>query len=264
MLKIKTDKKIKSVSNPPNLCHPCSVFFSIILISMLSGQSSQAQKTITFPSKDGLTITADVYESDRKNPYIILCHQARSGRGEYKEIAPRLVKLGFNCLAIDQRSGGESNFVLNETANLAKQKGLPMDYLDAEQDILAAMDYVAGISKEKMLLFGSSYSASLVLKIANKDDRVKAVIAFSPGEYFGSALNVKKAIAGFDKPAYVASSASEAKFVIEMLSDVKSVQVKRFAPVSGGEHAAKSLFKTSKEHDQYWLTLFSFMEKIPK
>jgi hypothetical protein len=44
----------------------------------------------------------------KSQPYILLSHQAGSNRAEYAPIAPRLVKPGFNCLAIDQRSGGEA------------------------------------------------------------------------------------------------------------------------------------------------------------
>lgn len=79
--------------------------------------SSSTKETISFPSKDGLEITADVYfTGDKSKPWILLCHQARWSRGEYNEIAPKLNALGFNCLATDQRSGKEVNGVTNETA----------------------------------------------------------------------------------------------------------------------------------------------------
>src|SRR5437667_8940636 len=99
-----------------------------------------AQQTITFPSKDELTITADLYEIDSTSPLILLCHQAGYSRGEYIETAKRLNKFGFNCLAIDQRSGKECNAVRNETARAAVLAGKPGNYPDAEQDIVAAID----------------------------------------------------------------------------------------------------------------------------
>jgi len=60
---------------------------------------------IEFPSKDGLMITADSYEMLPGKGFILLCHQADFSRGEYTETAKRLNEMGYNCLAIDQRSG---------------------------------------------------------------------------------------------------------------------------------------------------------------
>lgn len=84
------------------------VFF--VISSLLS--ADQEAKTITFPSKDGLTLTADLYiMHDKSAPFIVLFHQARWSRGEYEEIAPRLNMMGFNCMAVDLRSGGQVNGV---------------------------------------------------------------------------------------------------------------------------------------------------------
>src|ERR1041385_9201704 len=83
---------------------------------------------ITFPSIDGLIITADSYLQDDSLPWILLCHQAGYSRGEYKETAAKFEAFGYNCLAIDQRSGGEVNGIKNETAARAKEQGKPMDY----------------------------------------------------------------------------------------------------------------------------------------
>ena len=101
-----------------------------------------AQRKLTFLAADKLIVTADLYLYDAGAPYIILFHQENSSRGEYREIAPRLVKMGFNCLAVDLRSGKECNFMQNETAALAQKNNLSVTLLDAEEDIRAAMDYI--------------------------------------------------------------------------------------------------------------------------
>jgi len=49
----------------------------------------------------------------RKLPHLF--HQAGSNRGEYAMIGPMLAALGFNALAIDQRSGGNAWGRTNET-----------------------------------------------------------------------------------------------------------------------------------------------------
>jgi len=87
-------------------------------------------------------------------------------RGEYSETGLRLNKFGFKLPGIDQRSGDAMNGVVNETAAEAKRMKKKQGYLDAEQDIIAAIDYLYEKYNKKVILCGSSYSASLVLKIA--------------------------------------------------------------------------------------------------
>ena len=100
-------------------------------------------KAVTFPSEDGLEITAELYapHADKATPFIVLCHQARWSRGEYREIAPKLNQLGFNCVAIDQRSGDGVNNITNETTKKAKAANKPTGFVDAEQDMIAALKW---------------------------------------------------------------------------------------------------------------------------
>ena len=120
------------------------VHFIIPLILVLTnnsfGQSEDFNgKEISFPSMDGLEITADYYPLDQKDaPYIILFHQANFSRGSYRTIAPRLNTLGFNCLAIDQRSGNKAQGVINETNRRAVAEKMPSKYVNAIPDVEAA------------------------------------------------------------------------------------------------------------------------------
>ena len=113
------------------------------------GEKTQPEK-ITFPSLDSLPITANLYYNDSSAPVILLCHQARYNKFEYTRIAETLIEKGFNCIAIDQRSGGPLVEENNETMLKAKALGKPIDYLDAEQDILAAIDYVSNKYNKKI------------------------------------------------------------------------------------------------------------------
>lgn len=147
--------------------------------SIVSAQESKF-KQIEFDSLDGLKITADLYiaASDKTQPFIVLCHQAGWSRGEYREIAPKLNEMGFNCIAIDQRSGKAVNGVTNDTAARAKAAGKGGAYVDAEQDIIAAAKYAKdNLAEGELLLWGSSYSAALVLRIAGTHtDMVNGVL----------------------------------------------------------------------------------------
>ncbi len=236
------------------------VFMSLQML--INTATLQAQKTITFSSKDGLIITADKYFVNDSLPYIVLCHQAGYSRGEYKETAPKFTKFGYNCIAVDARSGGGVNDVPNETAFDARVKNKPTTYLDAEQDIIAAIDYAYKQNNKKVILVGSSYSASLALKIGASNDKVKAVMAFSPGEYFGDKLKIKGSIVKFDKPLFVTSSKEEAPAVSALIKDIKSTNKQQFIPTGEGEHGSKALWKSSPDNLEYWMALPKFMRGL--
>jgi predicted alpha/beta hydrolase len=95
----------------------CLSFLQWSLVFIGTILSAQAEK-ITFPAADGLEVTADLYRAseDLATPMIVLFHQAGFSRGEYLQIAPRLGGMGFNCLAVDQRSGKATAGVTDETA----------------------------------------------------------------------------------------------------------------------------------------------------
>lgn len=236
------------------------ILLSLILLFYI--QSIKSQSTITFLSKDGVIITADLYFVSDTLPYMILCHQENYSRGEYKETARKFTKLGYNCIAIDARSGDEVNGVKNETAFGAKAKNKPTTYLDAEQDILSAIDYAYKKSNTKVVLVGSSYSASLALKIGTTNDKVKAVIAFSPAECFGAKLNLKEAIKNYDKPLFVASAKEEAADVAILIKDIKSPNKKQCTPSGKGEHGSKALWKSTPDYHEYWMALLMFMRDL--
>ena len=85
--------------------------------------------------------------------------------------------------------------------------------LDARTDIQAAIRYAGEFNTKPVVLFGSSYSASLSLVEASKNPRVRAVVAFSPGEFFLPGLVVKEALQGFDKRVFIATTLAEYSYV---------------------------------------------------
>ena len=235
-----------------------TIIIAVLFVIRLNGQEK-----ISFTAPDGLTIYANLYEIDESLPYIILFHQAGFSKGEYKTSAIKLLKLGYNCLAVDLRSGGNVNFVQNETADEAKVKGLPTGYLDAEQDMIAAIDWTFARSNKPVVIFGSSYSASLALKIGRSNSSVKAVVAFSPGEYFQPDLVLQDHLNGFDKPVFIACSQREFTYMGTLLSAVPENLKSVFKPQVGpGEHGSKALWTSNPSSNEYWLALLLFFKTI--
>lgn len=219
------------------------------------------KEKITFPSIDSLPITADLYKVESAKPMILLCHQARFSRGEYKNTAIKLNNLGYTCLAIDQRSGNIANDVVNETALAAKKRNLPQAYLNAKQDIQAAINFLyKKNNNQPIILVGSSYSATLALLIGENSNKVRAIVAFSPGEYYNT-IDVQSSIKNMAKPIFVTSSKRESAGVTELVSLINLDYVTQFIPKEEGIHGSKALWNSTKGNENYWKAFLSFLQK---
>ncbi len=246
--------------------------FALVLVLALSyhftlkTKSDFKGKTITFKSTDNLTVTGDIYEGSVKDsPIILLFHQAGYSRGEYREIAPKLTKMGYTCLAIDQRSGNAVNGVVNQTHKEAKEAGLPTEYPDAFVDLEAALQYTkANFANRKIIIWGSSYSSSLVFILASKYQKdIYAVLSFSPGEYF---KYEGKEVAEYAKkvqcPVFVTSAKSEGKAWEAIFTAVPNAKKKSFLPTAKGFHGSKALWAENSGNQEYWKAVRGFLEGI--
>jgi|GEM_PF-213847 len=224
-----------------------------------------SKKVVEFPSKDGLIISGDLYEIDPDKPFILLAHQGGYNKYEYADIAPRLNEMGFNAFAIDQRSGGSFAGKQNETYNRAVKNGIEnIQFTDAAQDIESAIDFLADKYQQKIIVWGSSYSSGLALHIAEKNTNVRAVISFSPGDYFGESLpSLKTVLPKIEQPFLVTSSGEEADALKSLLSDVDQSNLQlQFIPESDGFHGSRALWIDQQGAEEYWDAVTSFLNSI--
>ncbi len=241
---------------------------AILLMLSLAVATAQNVQKVTFPSRDGLQITADVLKAASATaPWLVLCHQARWSRGEYRETMPWFADLGYNCIAVDLRSGGEVNGVVNETHQRAVEKGLGTTYVDAQQDMEAAIEYVRKQFKARqVILVGSSYSAALALVVAAlHPEQVDGVIAFSPGEYFvrlGKSENfIAQHLAAVQCPVLITCAAQERHFCEHFQQAVRSGQkVRFFVPPNDGAHGSRALWKQFPQSQKYRTVVREFLE----
>ena len=241
----------------------------LTILSFLIIIQVSAQKKITFNSKDGLEVTADLYISNSvDNPFIILFHQAGWSRGEYLEIAPKLNKLGFNCIAIDQRSGGEVNDVKNETFQRAEKQQLGTKYVDAEVDMNSSIEYVKKQypKAEKLVIWGSSYSSALVLKIGGDRNDVDAILSFAPGEYFENQGKPSDYVTQSAKnilvPVFITSMKSEKPNWWNIYEVIPSIGKDYFLPETDGQHGSRALWERFPEHKNYWKAVEAFLKRL--
>ena len=245
----------------------CFALMPLLLI--ITGVAFAADShNINFKSADDLLITADRYtpHTTDTTPLIMLFHQAGSSRGEYNEIAPRLNKLGFNCIAVDLRSGEYSRGKDNETAIAAGKRGLPTSYADALPDIIAALHYAQKhYSNSRIIAWGSSYSASLVIKVAGDQPQLlDGLLAFSPGEYFShlgkSKTWIRDSAKKIKAPTFITSSKNEAADWSPIYDVINSTIRHSFIPETAGKHGSKALWKKYADSPAYWDAVTEFLD----
>ncbi len=236
---------------------------NILLLLLFFSASFKAQVDQIIPAPDNVLVHCKLYESKESNPKImLLCHQARFSKGEYIETAPKFNKLGYTCLAIDQRSGEGVNKDVNQTTLMAKQLGLGTDFEDAETDIKAALYFLYGKYNEKITLVGSSYSSALILKIAaNEKDKVESVISFSPGEYFKDTTIINASLKKLSIPVWITCSKAEIAQTETLFTGVENKQLVFFKPEKEGKHGSKALWENYKDNKEYWESLKEFLKK---
>lgn len=219
---------------------------------------------VEFNSLDSLKISAHLYQIDDSSPVILLCHQARFNKFEYAGIAERLNKMGYNCMAIDQRSGGPIGDKQNLTYLRARKLNKSVDYIDAEPDIRASVLYLSDKFKSKIILWGSSYSSTLSLYLAADMLEVSTVLSFSPGDYMadkkGSLVDVLK---DFEKPMFLTSSKHEAKGVSQLLDKHKLTKNQiQFIPEGNGHHGSRTLWINQIGGEEYWIAVALFLKQL--
>ena len=221
-------------------------------------------RELHFPAGDGVMVTADLYMAHPASaPMIVLFHQAGYSRGEYRTIAPKLSELGFNALAVDARSGEAVDGVGNEAAASACTLGKPTNYVDAIADLKAAVAQARTIGTGKLLIWGSSYSSSLVL-VLGKGLAADAVLAFSPGEYFADQGKPKTWVADGAKriavPVFVTSAKSEHDDWAPIAAAIDPAKLTTFLPETAGHHGSSALWASQPDNAAYWTAVTAFLK----
>ena len=244
----------------------CPVSFALFLLLLLPASAWSKPVQVEFPAPDGVTVTADLYMAHPKeSAFIILFHRAGWSRGEYLSIAPKLLKLGFNCMAVDLRAGGQINGAVNQTRLSAVKAGRATTFLDAEKDMMAAIVFVRkNYAKGSLILWGSSYSASLVIKIAAEHGGIcDAALVFSPGEYFqkfGKSSSFIRVRAGKIKvPIFFTSASTEKTRWWSIYSAVPTGFRTYFIPDEDGAHGSEALWESTWSSEEYWDAVEDFL-----
>lgn len=200
-----------------------------------------AMADMTFKAADGEPVHTTLTQAKAGatgQAIALLFHQAGGNRHEYDAIAPRLNAMGFDTLALDQRSGGS---LFNHQNQTVQARGSSGSYGAAYADLEGALSWAQADDYKTIVAVGSSYSASLTLRLAAQNGQaLTAAAVFSPGEYFDDRNVVKQAVARIRIPVYITTGPDEQANVDEVLQQADSAMITRYQPTHG-VHGASTL-----------------------
>jgi len=216
--------------------------FSLLFLFSSAFNAATGQEAVFFFAEDSVKIRGSLYLKNYDLPFIILCPQNGSDRSEYNEIAPRLLNINYNCLAIDLRAG-------------TPPTQLP--------DIKAAIRFARGFNKHPVVLLGAAHSASLCILAAGKNPAIKAVIALNPGEFFQPQTKICDEVKNLDQPVFVSSTQTEFPYIQRMMAAVPAEQLTLFKPAKAkGIRGPEAFSRTNPDNGEYWFALTMFFKKI--
>ena len=150
----------------------------------------------------------------------------------------------------------------NETARSAEENNLGTSYIDAKQDIITAIAYASANTDKEIILWGSSYTASLSLMVAAEDSLVSKVVAFSPGEYLSNQSMVKNAVVNLEIPVFITSSSAEFDIIVRpVISALTKANVTEHKPKGMSDHGSKTLWQQGKESTLIYTKVCRFMKE---
>lgn len=218
-------------------------------------------KAVTITATDGMKVNASFVKGGDKG-VVLMFHQAGSNLHEYDPIAPRISERGWDCLQVDQRAGGEMWGEKNVTGSVSEHE----DYLSAYPDLVAALKWAEDQGYKRIVAWGSSYSASLVLRLASEHETVDAVVSFSPGEYFDSPGLVAGWNAKVNVPCFFAATSEELLADVFAIVDTKPKSQGREQDIvfgtKDGVHGSSALRsdKNPADAEKYWQKLELFFK----
>jgi len=115
-----------------------------LVASMVLSAVANAQTTVSFPTRDGGVVFADVYGTGERA--VVLAHGGRFNKESWAKQAPVLVRAGFEVMAIDFRGRGKSH----------GPGGMEASDEQLEMDVMAAVRYLHGHGAKSVSIVGGS------------------------------------------------------------------------------------------------------------
>src|SRR6185312_3253324 len=119
----------------------------------------------------------------------------------------------------------------------------------------------------KLVIWGSSYSSSLVL-VLGAELHADAVLAFSPGEYFTDQGKPKTWVADNAKqlavPVFITSAKSERESWASIAAAIDPAKLTTFVPDTDGHHGSSALWASQPDNAAYWTAVTAFLGPLAR
>jgi alpha-beta hydrolase superfamily lysophospholipase len=176
----------------------------LLAAAAAAAPAPDAERKVSFPTKDGWTLSA-VYRAPRKGGVVlILAHGVGSSKSEWAPFAARLAEKGVGTLALDLRGHAES------MKGPKGERGYQDFDADGEWrravgDLDAGVDWVKaqGVAENRIALGGASIGANLAAQAAAARPKTPFLLLFSAGMDYrgvGLARPAVKTLAGASPP----------------------------------------------------------------
>lgn len=170
-----------------------TIFLSLIFASQAGAESFSVSQTSAEILSDGTKIHADLYipkvqEKSKKLPVIIMAHGWGGLASHLRDTAYDFAKSGFYVVVFDYRGWGRSSGRLiqvrdeSEKGKSLKIKELRelVDPLDQAEDYFNVINWVVTdpiADPQRIGLWGTSLSGGLVVYVAAREQRIKAIVS---------------------------------------------------------------------------------------
>ena len=247
------------------------VLAALVPMLLASGPGAQERgrraERVVLETADGVDVYTDLYlrNPEEEAPLVVLFPDTRQSMAEYKTIAPRLCRLGFNCLAVDTRAGNLGPGSKSLTAQHAGTRNRTAK--DAMFDFVAALEWARSEHPKRIVVaLGCEYSAGMVLRLAaTRPDLVDAVAAFSPAETFAahgeSDTWLLESAPLVSCPVWITSAAAEEKEWRAISEALPDELAHEFLPAGRGTSGVQSLGDGAPGSEEVWTALFEFLEQ---
>ncbi|MDX1956981.1 MAG: hypothetical protein SFU98_00315 [Leptospiraceae bacterium] len=136
-------------------------------------------------------------------------------------------------------------------------------YIDARPDIESGILKSFSLNKsKKIILLGSSYSASLALLVGTNTQyskMISSILAFSPGEYL-KGISLLTELKNLSIPIFLTSSKKESSDLVTLCDSIPKKYKTIFKPVTEGFHGSRVLHHKTPDCKNYWEAVKQFLD----
>lgn len=217
-------------------------------------------REVELTAKDGFVLVGTFYlrerEEEQNVPGVLLLHQMRGKRQDYRDLSMELVARGYAVLAMDLRGHGES--IRGKDGKQHHHRDFEVSEFPAMVgDAETALNYLSeqpGVDSDRIAIVGASIGANAALNAAAKDPAVKSLVLLSPGIEYHQ-IRTEPAMEKYTGAVFLAAS-EEDKYSAQTVNRLKELAKGKcqLQTYSGAGHGTNMFRPTKGDLEERILT----------